>query len=492
MTETNAAPVLEKGDKAPLRLRMGEVGQTGLITLGGQVGLDTDRWELQWPHCINTFSKMKDNAVIAPALALIEMQIAKVPWKVKIKREFSSEAKARAKFLEQCMSDMDHSWFSFIRELASFNTYGFSLHEIVLRLRRNRNGSKFNDGLVGIQKLPIRSQETIFKWNYDDNFRELLSIEQLTYQNSSSSALTGVLKANQTKTIPRNKFLLFRNATRKDSPLGRSPLMGAWEAWKYMTAIQEFEAVGIATDARGLKVLYIPPEYMSEDADDKDKAVFQYYKEVMNNLHKQEQSGLILPQVVDPDSREQYFKLELLGVQGQRTVDPNIVIERYSKEILTCLFADSLQLGQKAGGSYSLADSKSSVVAMYVESKLMEIQDQLNHHLVRLLWEANGWPLDEVPELVYGEIAVKDLDVFSKFVQRISATGYLPKNIEVLNKILEQIDIEAYPEDTNIEELNLPEDTSRSGDGMKVGTTGNGTAKGVSKDDNSVSNSENA
>ncbi len=487
MADTLTSSPLEKGDNAPLRLRMGEVGQTGLVVLGGQVGLEQDRWELQWPYCVNTYTKMRNNSVIAPALHLVEMMISRVKWDVKVPRKSSPEFKKKAKYLKEVMSDMDHSWFSFIRESTSFNTYGFGIHEIVLRQRRKRYGSKYDDGLVGVSKLASRAQETIYKWNYDSFNRDLLSIEQKVYKNVSSLDYGNSTQAVPYVTIPRYKFLLFRNAIRKDSPLGSSPLAAAWEAWKYMTAIQEFEAISIATDARGLKVLYIPPQYMAEDASDEDKEVFNYYKEIMNNMHKSEQSGIILPQIVDPDSREQYFKLELLGVQGQRTVDPNIVIERYMKDILTCLFADSLQLGQKSGGSYSLADSKSSTVAMYIESKLLEIKDQLNHHLVRLLWEANGWDLTEMPEIVFEDLDQRDLDIFSKFIQRVGAVGYLPKTVEVVNEVLEMMGLDPYPEDTDIKEFNLPEDVSKSGEGMKTGA-GNGTGKSVSKDDNAAGN----
>ena len=488
MAETNdSSDVPQKGTNAPLRLRMGEVGQTGLVVIGGQVGLDAEKWELQWPYCVNTYTKMRNNSTIAPALHLVEMMMSRVKWNVKVPRGASKALKDKQKYLKQVMNDMDHSWFSFIREATSFNTYGFAIHEIVLRQRRKRYGSKYDDGLVGIEKLATRAQETIYKWNYDEYNRDLLSIEQKVYKNVESSSYNSSSLAVPYKTIPRYKFLLFRNATRKDSPLGISPLSAAWEDWKYMTAIQEFEAIGIATDSRGLKVLYIPPHYMAEDASDEEKEVYTYYKQIMNNLHKTEQSGIILPQVIGEDGKSKQFELELLGVQGQRTVDPNIVIERYAKSILTCLFADSLQLGQKSVGSYSLADSKSSTVAMYMESKLLEIKDQLNHHLVRLLWEANGWDLDEVPEIYFEDLDERDVDLFSKFVQRVGAVGYLPKTVEVVNQVLAQMNLDPYPEDTDLKDFNLPEDVSKSGEGMKTGSS-NGTGKSVSKDDNSTSN----
>ena len=491
MADVKEIAPLEKGDNAALRLRMGEIGQTGIVTLGGQVGLETDRWELQWPYCINTYTKMANDPVIAPALYLVKMMIARAKWKVKVPRRASPQQKQRANYLKQVMGDMDHSWFSFVRDAASFDTYGFSIHEIVLRPRRKRYGSKYDDGLVGVQKLPTRSQETIAKFNYDKDFRELDSVEQRYFTNNDSSGLPTNAVTNATKRIPRYKFLLFKNASRKESPLGTSPLMAAWPAWKYMTSIKEFEAISIATDARGLKVLYIPPEYMTEDASPVQKEAYEYYKQAMNGLHRSEQSCLILPNAYDPDSREAMFKMELLGVQGQKTVDPDIVISRYAKEILTCLFADSLHLGQGSGGSNALAVTKSSLVGMYVESKLMEIKDQLNHHLVRLLWEQNGWDLTDVPEIEYDGLQEADLDTFSKFIQRIGAVGYLPKTVEVVNEILDEMGLDPYPEDTPIEDLNLPEDVSKSGSGMVEGLN-SGQGKATQGGDKSATNKANS
>lgn len=494
MADENNPDSLTKGDNAPLRLRMGEIGQTGIITLGGQVGLDTDRWELQWPYCINTFSKMRNDPVIAPALNLVEIFISRSKWRVEVPKDASPDLKAKAKYLTQVMGDMEHSWYSFIKDAANYNTYGFGIHEIVLRPRRKRYGSKYDDGLVGIQKLPSRAQETISRFNFDSNFRELESIEQKFVTNDDKGNF-GKLKAQQPlispdREIPRYKFLLFRNATRKDSPLGSSPLAAAWESWKYMTSVKEFEAISIATDARGLKVLYIPPQYMAEDASEEDQQVYSYYKQVMNSIHRSEQSGLILPNILADDGKSGMFKLELLGVQGQKTVDADVVIQRYQKEILTCLFADSLLLGQLSNGSNALADSKNTLVGMYVESKLLEIKDQINHHLVRLLWEANGWDLTEVPEITYEEIDKKDLDIFSKFIQRIGAVGYLPKTVQVVNEILEQMGLDPYPDDTPIEDLNLPDNTSGSSEGMQSGL-GSGTGNATSGGDKSSSNAEN-
>ena len=57
------------------------------------------------------------------------------------------------------------------------NTYGFCVNEIVLRKRLKSKGSKYNDGKVGIRKLPVRSQDSIV-WDYDDN-QNLVGLKQL-------------------------------------------------------------------------------------------------------------------------------------------------------------------------------------------------------------------------------------------------------------------------------------------------------------------------
>ena len=48
-----------------------------------------------------------------------------------------------------------------------------SYHEIVYKRRSGRTGnpktnSKYDDGLIGWRKLPIRSQDSLYQWEYDD------------------------------------------------------------------------------------------------------------------------------------------------------------------------------------------------------------------------------------------------------------------------------------------------------------------------------------
>ena len=205
---------LTPGDNEIPTLRLGESGYSGLTVLGGQVFEDC-QWELRWPQAGETFKKMAKDGAIAPALELVEMMIARVPWDVGIPEGYEQDLKEKARFLKQNMDDMDHSWNEFIKEVVSFNRYGFAVHEKVYRKRSKSNGSKYDDGLIGIKKLPIRSQDSIVGWEWTNQGRDLsgvwqavvkpTGVEQSTYFGQDSVYGDKVQ-------IPRKKFLLFRNA----------------------------------------------------------------------------------------------------------------------------------------------------------------------------------------------------------------------------------------------------------------------------------------
>jgi len=488
---------LESGDNETPTLTMGETGFTGLLTLSGQV-MEECSHELRWPEAINTYKRMAKDGAIAPALELVEMMIARVPWTVKIPEGYEEQLKDKANFVRQCINDMDQDFQSFIKQVVSYNRYGFSVHEKVFRYRLKEKGSKYNDGLIGIKKLPIRSQDSIERWYWKNNGRELAGCIQnvmLPGTESSNGWDFVSTSSNQTmeKKIPRKKFLLFRNNPLKDSPCGTSPLNGAWQAWKYKQAYQESEAIAVAQDSNGFKVLYIPPEYMTTDASEDKKEAFEEYKKILSNMHQAKQSGVILPLLIDQDGNKM-FELKFESITGQKSYDTNAIINRYTSEILTALFADFLSLGSNGSGSFSLAESKISVVEMAIQSKLDEIKSQLNHDLIKQLFELNGWDTDVLPYLDYGSVGTESLDELGKFIQRVSATGNLPKVPEVINWIMKAADI-PYRVDLGLstEDLTkiLSPDTSASGSGMVEGlNNGTGSSDG-SSGDSSTSNNEN-
>ena len=481
----------ENQEASALRLKLGQSSVGGLNVFSGQIYEEKEH-ALRWPQAICTYEKMRKDATIAPALNLVEMAIARVPWVVKIPKGKEEQLRDKAKFLEEVMNDMDVPWNVFIRQAATHNTYGFAVAEKVYRVRSRQKGSKYNDGKIGLKKLAPIAQATINDWKFSDDGRELIGLTQRPTPISNRGQ--SVLRENLDDliSIPRKKFLLFRNNPYKDNPEGESPLNHCYIAWRYKSELEKHEALGVSSDLRGLKRAYIPPNYLAADASPEDKEVAEHIRRELTLLHKNEQSCVLLPNVYD-DRGNRLFEFDLMSVMGQKAHNTDEIIQRYKKEIVTCLMASQLVLGQEGGGSYSLAESQSSISQMVIDARLIEIRDQLNHDLIPQLFALNGWDVTDTPYFDFGDIAEESLDEISKYIQRIAAVGLMPKTAPVVNWVTEKLGMAPQFSDSDEPENIQPHltgYTSGAGEGMQKGS-GSGTANNVSERDNSTSNLEN-
>lgn len=227
------------GDK-PLSFQLSEIGYNGLKVTNGRIQEELKR-ELEFPHSVITYKQMGYDSAVASALSYYEHMMLKAAFTFKPHQKATEEEKEYATFMKECMDDMDHSWQDFIQEVSSMNTYGFCVNEIVLRLRKRSKGSKYNDGKVGIKKLPIRSQDSISEWEYNDD-NDLIGLKQKVAKLTRSGGIN-MRSLGEEFRLPREKFLLFRLGKKKDSPVGESPLKACYYAWKYKTTCEELESV---------------------------------------------------------------------------------------------------------------------------------------------------------------------------------------------------------------------------------------------------------
>lgn len=471
-----------------------EVGYNGLSVVNGQV-LEECNYELRWPYCIKTFKEMAKDGTISPSIDYVQTKISNVPWFVKAPKGYEEELKDEVKFLETAMRDMDHSWLTFIKQASSFVHLGFCLHEIVPRKRLKIRGSKFNDGFIGIKKLALRSQDTIKAWNYKNKGRELKEVIQKVNIPTNKGELYNVPSLTDNgkneKAIPYYKLLHFKNNPQKDNPLGQSPLHGAWRPWKFKTAYEEAESAGISADIHGFKVLKIPAQYMSENASQEQKDVYEYFKKFMRNAHIGKESGLVIPSDNDINNKPM-FEFDVVSITGSKSYDIDKIIRRYQDEIKTSLYAMFLFAGQGGGGSFALSDNLNKFADEVVRSKLETIRDELNHKLIPYLFELNGWETEVYPTFEYGDVTIPSLDERGKYLQRVAATGLVAYTAKNINAIAEWVGLpDRLDEDMSIEDVkdHVGKNESKSGQGMESGLN-NGTGSG--NKNNSSTNSDNA
>ena len=130
--------------------------------------------ELNGIKGIKVYKEMASNDdTVGAILFAIKMLIRNATWTVEPGGSGPNDQEA-ADFVETCMNDMSSTWTDTISEILSFLTYGWSFHEICYKRRNGKKrdtelSSKYSDGLIGWSKLPIRSQDTLYRWEYDNN-----------------------------------------------------------------------------------------------------------------------------------------------------------------------------------------------------------------------------------------------------------------------------------------------------------------------------------
>lgn len=207
-----------------------EIGRLGQYRYGsygsGSIFFEEFLPELRGTRGVQAYTEMADNdATVGAILFAIEMLMRQCEFHMEPAGSSEKDREA-AEFVESCMNDMERTWADTLSEILSFMTYGWSYHEIVYKRRCGKSGSpvtnsKYSDGLIGWRKLPIRSQDTLFGWEYKDGTDELLGMTQAPPPDFKHL------------TIPVEKALHFRTRSRKDNPEGRSILRTAYRAYYF-------------------------------------------------------------------------------------------------------------------------------------------------------------------------------------------------------------------------------------------------------------------
>ena len=371
--------------------------------------------ELRGYRGVEAYQEMADNdATVGAILFAIEMLMRQCEFHIEPAGNTDKDKEA-AEFVESCLDDMERTWADTLSEILSFLTYGWSYHEIVYKRRVGRTGSaitnsKYSDGLIGWRKLPIRSQDTLYGWDYKPDTDELLGMTQMP------PPQYGLL------TIPIEKALHFRTRSRKDNPEGRSILRTAYRAYYFKKRLEEIEGYGIERDLAGFPVLYAPPDLPIWENDPEMMAALSKAENIVSSIRRDAREGLVLP------GGENGWKLELITSGSRRQFDTNAIIDRYDKRIATSVLADFVMLGQQQVGSFALADNKTKIFAMAIGTYLDVICEVFNNQGIPRLIDINGdhfKGITDYPKMIHGDIESPDLERFTTYVTQMIGAGVL-------------------------------------------------------------------
>ena len=384
-----------------------EYGKTGLFRFDTGWIYEEFLRELQGRKGIEVYKEMSENDdIIGAILFATEMLMRQSKWSIQEAGTEQADLDA-AEFVRTCMDDMEETWSDFISEVLSFLTYGWSYHEIVYKRRMGRSknpetNSKYTDGLIGWRKLPIRSQDTLWEWKYDekDNLIGLVQCAPPMYEQVF---------------IPIEKALHFKTKSRKGNPEGRSVLRNCYRNWYFKRRIQEIEGIGIERDLAGLPVLEAP-----EGVDiwsDEYAAELAKAERIVRSVRRDEREGIVLGNG---------WKFSLTSTGGRRQFDTNQIIERYDTRMAMTVLADFVLLGHQAVGSFALSSDKTELFGVALGAFLDLICEVFNNQAIPRLIDINGEHfagITDYPILTHGDIETQDLGQLGEFVSKMVGIG---------------------------------------------------------------------
>ena len=394
-----------------------ELGASGLWRTGGFV-IDDILPQLRGKQAQTAYRDMSENdPIIGAILFAIERVILQVDWRIDPFDDSTGttpndDDRAAAEFVTQCMNDMSHSWHELMIAVLSFLPYGWSFFEIVYKQRKGPDQkdpakrSKYNDNKIGWRKIVMRSQDSLWQWQFDENGGIKAMIQR--------DPTTGRLNV-----IPIEKALLFRTTSARGNPEGRSVLRNAFKSWYYKRRIEEFEAVGIERDLAGLPVGYVPPEWMSSNATPAEKSALNAMEKIVRGVKRNETEGVILPSIFDENGKA-LVDFKLLNSGGTRQFNTDQIITRYNQHIAMTVLADFIMLGHESVGSFALGTSKVDLFVAAVESWIRLIAEIFNTHAIPRLMSLNGFDSARMPTLTYGQVSAIDLQELGAFLTNLS------------------------------------------------------------------------
>lgn len=419
---------------SPKTLALSELGQSGLRRFSGYILEEYDpqisgqRWRV-------IAKEMLLDPVIAAMFFAVEMLVRQVKWTV------AGDDESTRVFVETCLfEDMNQGWTDTVAQILSFVPWGFSWFEVVFKERNGQQpptpfmpenstgasqgidlpqeiaSSKFKDGKIGFRKWAIRSQDTVLRWEFDENggIRALVQLSPPKYKIT---------------TIPIEKSLLFRLSTQKNDPEGgRGMLRKVYRAWYFKTKLENLEGIGIERDTAGVPVLKMPGEGMEPNVDGSENVIYTAAKKIVTGFKNDEQAGLVLDSTRDEHGNA-LWEFELVGAAGNKQFDVGKTIERWDQRILMTILGDFMKMGHEKVGSFAMAEVKVDLFQTAISAFLDSVADIVNRHAIPKLLRINNISEDLAPRLEHGDIAAIDLEEVGNFIKNTTGVSVDLKSV---------------------------------------------------------------
>jgi hypothetical protein len=398
--------------------RYRELGVSGLDRFTGHMADEPEFLGRQW---IDTIIRMKHgDAVIGAILKIIKLRLSATAWSIEPADEHSAEAVDVARFYQECLDDMARPFQEIILDWLTCIEFGWSVLEPGYKRRRgdkprpyagapDPESSKYDDGKVGWSDWYPRGHATLWKWEIDQKGRTTHFVQFNPY--------TGAVIR-----LPMSRVVLFRTDAYLDNPEGISALRTTWRQWYYKTHGEQVEMIGVERDLAGLPIVWVPPDYLKEDAPEEFSSLVDEMLEVASGVRLDDQAALAMPLAYDAMGNK-LFDFTLMSSQSRRQHDTNQIIQRLDHRIALSMIAQLILLGSSDIGSFALASSHQDAFNHSLNAYLSRGAGVINKREFPRLGRLNGIDPRLTPRLSFGQVQAIDIDALSSAIMRFSQSG---------------------------------------------------------------------
>lgn len=441
--DPNADPAADEKDPPILA----EVGASGLNHFSGFIEEEYHK-DLQGAAAARVFREMMDHPQIGTGLFIIDMFARRVPIRVEPSGKSDAHAEATA-LIETAIEDLPAGVGGVLSSMITALPFGWSWLEKVFKISRGRHPSKrlrskFNDGKIRWRKMAIRSQESLERWDLDEN-GEVRGMWQ-------RAAPDYVLRY-----LPRKKSLHIRMFNRKENPEGYSVLRPAYIPWHFQKHLQFVEAVGISRNMAGFPLVEVPLKLAAAKDGTAEKTLYDTYVNMAKKIAADEYACVVMPSETGPDGMPTGFRFRLVSSSGRNPAETDTPIRRHRTDIAMVLLMGLLLLGEKAG-SYSLGETQFELMALMIEALIQTGLDALNDEAVPELLELNGMDPRLAPTITHGKLVPADLAKLGAFITAAFGSGALTPDDATEEHLREEASFpKRDPETARMPEMAVPD-----------------------------------
>ena len=364
-------------------------------------GVIHDEWRNEfktWNKAVKQYVEMRDYYIVATLLDAVKLPLIKAPIMTEPAEAQTAGDIAAADWLYDAMHRMNRqTWLSHTEDALAALEFGWAIGEIVLEKRE--------DGRFWIRNIDPRAQETLDRWEFDQEAKDevlfMIQRDPNTYKEIR---------------IPLAKCVHVTFRGRKGNPEGQSILKSIHWPYRMLRDLEVFEGIGIERDVGGMPVATLPEEGVV------DQQSIDALEEALKGLRRDEDEYLIAPPGVE---------IKPYGA-GQKIYNIGEVIERKKKEILMRMFAQFLMLGMEQVGTQALVQGSQDFFNLALGSVQEQLLEAWNLQLVPYLFSFNRFEgMTDYPRIIWSEPGSVDMkNIVDTLNQASSAKVFTPTDVD--------------------------------------------------------------